>query len=99
MLFHTRRKASDIIRKKLVESGGIVTISLLDQKPCTIVVADGGCAFTSDKLNKHRLKFDFSVFDVIIDFTERFPHSIGQEKATLMAKKTKWAMGNVHQTR
>lgn len=73
MLFHTRTKASDIIRKKLLESGGIVTISLLDQKPCTIVVADGGRAFTSDKLNKHKLKFDFSVFDVIIDLLKDSP--------------------------
>lgn len=72
MLFKTKR-ASDIIRKKLLESGGTVTISLLDQKPCTIVAADGGCTFTSDKLNKHRLKFDFSVFDVIVDLLENSP--------------------------
>lgn len=87
MLFKTKR-ASDIIRKKLLESGGTVTISLLDQKPCTIVAADGGCTFTSDKLNKHRLKFDFSVFDVILIYW-KIPHSIGQEKAALMGKKIK----------
>lgn len=73
MLFHAKTKASDIIRMKLLESGGTVTISLLDQKPCTIVVADGGRAFTSDKLNKHKLKFDFFVFDVIIDLLKDSP--------------------------
>lgn len=73
MVFHSKTKASDMIRRKLVESGGTVTISLLDKKPCTIVVTDGGRAFTSDKLNKHKLKFDFSVFDVIADLLKESP--------------------------
>lgn len=73
MLFYTKAKASDIIRRKLLENDGIVTISLLDKKLCTIVATDGGNAFTSDKLNKHKLKFDFTVFDVIVDLLKESP--------------------------
>lgn len=73
MLFYTKAKASDIIRRKLLENDGIVTISLLDKKLCTIVATDGGNAFTSDKLNKHKLKFDFTVFYVIVDLLKESP--------------------------
>lgn len=73
MLFYIKAKASDIIRSKLLKNDGIVTISLLDKKLCTIVATDGGNAFTSYKLNKHKLKFDFTVFDAIVDLLKESP--------------------------
>ena len=58
---------SDIIRRKLYESGGSVVISLLDGKPCRIIASADGRTFTSDKLNKCQISFDYSVFNCIVD--------------------------------
>lgn len=58
-------KASDIVKRKLYEHNGAVTIPLLDGKLCRITVSRDGTFFTSDKLTSH--KFEFRVFDVIAD--------------------------------
>lgn len=66
--------ASQIIKCKLYEAGGAATISLLDGKPCRIVFADDGNSFISDKLVDYKLKYDFSVFDYIIELLKNSPN-------------------------
>lgn len=58
---------SEIIRRKLYENNGVVTISLLDGKPCTIFASSDGKTFVSDKLTQKTFPFSYSVFDVIVD--------------------------------
>lgn len=59
--------ASEIIKRKLYESGGDITISLLDGKPCRIVALNDGVSFVSDKLNDYKVPYKYTVFDTIID--------------------------------
>jgi hypothetical protein len=59
--------ASEIVRKKLLENGGTVTISLLDGKPCKVIASSDGKSFASDKLNDYKLVFEYSVFDYVVD--------------------------------
>jgi hypothetical protein len=58
---------SEIIRRKLYENGGSVVIPLLDGKPCRILASSDGKSFTSDKLNRYQLSYDYSVFNCIVD--------------------------------
>lgn len=58
---------SEIIRRKLYENNGMVTISLLDGKPCKIFASPDGKTFVSDKLSQKTFPFDYSVFDIIVD--------------------------------
>lgn len=58
---------SEIVRRKIYENGGSVVISLLDGKPCRIVASADGKSFTSDKLNKYQISFNYSVFNHIVD--------------------------------
>jgi len=58
-------KASDIVKRKLYEHNGAVTIPLLDGKLCRITASRDGTFFTSDKLANS--KYEFRVFDVIVD--------------------------------
>ena len=60
-------KASDIVREKLLANGGTTVILLQKGDFCTITSIDNGRAFTSDKLNRHSFKYEFSVFDVVVD--------------------------------
>ena len=64
---------SEIIRRKIYENGGSVVITLLDGKPCRIVASRDGRSFTSDKLNKHQLSFDYSVFNYIVNLLKHSP--------------------------
>ena len=64
-------KASDIVREKLLESGGTAVISLQRGEPCTIILVDKGRAITSDKLNGFR--YELSVFDVIVELLQHSP--------------------------
>lgn len=65
---------SDIIRRKIYESGGSVVISLLDGKQCRIVASADGKTFTSDKLNKYQISFEYSVFNHIVDLLKQSKH-------------------------
>lgn len=58
---------SEIVRRKLYENKGAITIPLLDGKLCKIVATSDGKGFTSDKLNNYKLVFDYSVFDCIVE--------------------------------
>lgn len=66
-------KASDIVREKLLANGGTTVIPLQKGDFCTITSTDNGRAFTSDKLNRHSFKYEFSVFDVVVDLLKNSP--------------------------
>lgn len=61
------RDASEIIKRKLYESGGDITISLLDGKPCRIVAQNDGVSFVSDKLNDYKIPYEYTVFNCIVE--------------------------------
>ena len=61
------KKASDIIKAKLYDNGGTVVIPLLNGEPCNIVSTIDGTALTSDKLNKYQAKYEYIVFDIIVN--------------------------------
>jgi hypothetical protein len=67
--------ASQVIKRKLYEAGGEATISLLDGKPCRIVFADDENSFISDKLVDYKLKYNFSVFDYIVELLKNSPNN------------------------
>ena len=60
------QKASDVIRAKLKENGGRVTVHTLRGLPCEIVGSPDGRSFTSDKL-PIKPPYEYRVFDVIVD--------------------------------
>lgn len=64
-------KASDIVREKLLASGGTAVIPLQQGGPCRISLADHGRAITSDKLNE--FQYELSVFDVIVELLQHSP--------------------------
>ena len=53
--------------------GGTTVIPLQKGDFCTITSTDNGRAFTSDKLNRHSFKYEFSVFDVVVDLRKNSP--------------------------
>ncbi len=59
-------KASDIIKAKLMENGGKVTVYTLQGLPCIIKAAPDGCSFTSDKL-PITPPYRYDVFDVVVE--------------------------------
>ena len=59
-------KASDIIKNKLFDNGGAVTITLPKGGSCYVSIAENGKSFASDKLPNQVV--DFSIFDIIVDF-------------------------------
>lgn len=64
-------KASDIVRERLLASGGTAVIPLQRGEPCTIMLVDKERAITSDKLNGFR--YGLSVFDVIVELLQHSP--------------------------
>ena len=66
-------KASDIVREKLLVNGGTAVIPLQKGDFCTITSTDDGRAFTSDKLNRHNFKYEFSVFEVVVVLLKKSP--------------------------
>lgn len=64
-------KASDIVREKLLASGGTAVIPLQRGEPCTIMLVDKERAITSNKLNGFR--YGLSVFDVIVELLQHSP--------------------------
>ena len=72
-------KPSEIIKRKLFESGGSANIYLLNEKPCNVMMLDNGSFFSSDKLNKYNYKFEFKVFDDIVDFLNESPNKTAKK--------------------
>lgn len=66
-LHHESVKASEIIKRKLYEENGVIHITLLDGKPCTIKAFPDGISFSSDKLNQFKFPYEYRVFDDICD--------------------------------
>ena len=64
-------KAADIVREKLLASGGSAIISLQQGGLCTVSLTDHGRAITSDKLNG--FQYGLSVFDVIVELLQHSP--------------------------
>lgn len=64
-------KASDIVRERLLASGGTAVIPLQRGEPCTIMLVDKERAITSNKLNGFR--YGLSVFDVIVELLQHSP--------------------------
>lgn len=73
-------KASDIVREKLLANGGTAVIPLQKGDFCTITSTDNGRAFTSDKLNRHSFKYEFSVFDVVVDLLKKLSAGESQKR-------------------
>ena len=65
----TGEKPSDIIRNKLIAAGGSINIPQYNGDLCEFYLCDGGTAFGSPKLPQ--FTFDFSVFDIVVDFLRR----------------------------
>lgn len=61
------KKPSDIVKRKLYEEGGKVAIKLLDGKDCIVAATEDGKSITSDKLNNYSIRYDYLVFDIIVD--------------------------------
>lgn len=60
------KKASDIIKRKLMENNGRVIVRTLQDLPCEIRAASDGVSFLSDKLPLTP-PYRYEVFDVIVD--------------------------------
>lgn len=58
-------KASEVIRKKLIEAGGTAKIHTLQGKAFNITITHDGKAFETKKLPQ--VNYGFDVFDVIVD--------------------------------
>ncbi len=59
--------ASDIIKKKLYENNGVITIPQFGGKSCKVIALNDGKSFTSNKLNNCQAKYKYTVFDDIVD--------------------------------
>lgn len=68
--------ASEIVKRKLYENGGVVTIPLLKGQLCKVWASCDGQAFTSDKLSyghDHHVFYEYRVFDVIVALMRSSP--------------------------
>lgn len=68
--------ASEIVRRKLYESGGVVTIPLLKGQMCKVLASSDGQTFTSDRLSygyDHHAFYEYRVFDIIVALMESSP--------------------------
>ena len=64
-------KISDLVKRKIYENGGTVTIQLYNGDPCLIAAENDGRSFSSNKLGG--VKYTYEVFDVIADCLRRAP--------------------------
>ena len=67
---YTSKSASEMIKAKLKEHGGHVTVFTARGLPCEIYAEPDGTTFTSDKL-PIKPAYDYTVFDVIVDLLYR----------------------------
>lgn len=93
---YTSNLASEIIKAKLKEHGGHVTVYTARGLPCEIYAEPDGTTFTSDKL-PIKPAYDYTVFDVmLICFTDRAaaPKKETAETASSekrVVRKTPWS--------
>lgn len=67
---HTSTKASEIIKTKLKENGGKVTVYTARGLPCELWVAADGVSFESDKL-PIKPPYRFDVFDTVVQLLKQ----------------------------
>lgn len=67
---YTSRKASEIIKRKLKEAGGHVTVYTARGLPCEIYAGADGKSFTSDKLPLTP-SYEYTVFDAIVELLKK----------------------------
>ena len=67
---YSSNKASEIIKAKLKEHGGHVTVYTARGLPCEVYAEPDGLTFTSDKL-PIKPAYDYAVFDVITDLLSK----------------------------
>ena len=60
-------KASDIIKRKLMENGGRVVVRLMKGSPCEIIATPDGESFVTDKIQNKKLPYRYEVIDVIVN--------------------------------
>lgn len=60
------QNASEVVKQKLTDCGGRVTVYTLTGLPCKIVAESDGRSFTSDKL-PIKPPYTYDVFNVIVD--------------------------------
>ena len=76
------KKASDIIKNKLYDNKGVVSIVLKNGDTCRVSIASNGNGFVSNKLSTQVI--DFRVFDIIVDFLKECggtaPKGLGRGK-------------------
>ncbi len=65
-----RNLASEIIKEKLKENGGHVTVYTIRGLPCEIYAAPNGKSFISDKL-PITPAYEYRVFDCIVELLEK----------------------------
>lgn len=61
---YSSNKASEIIKAKLKEHGGHITVYTLTGRPCEVYAQTDGKTFASNKLPRD---FEYTLFDVIVD--------------------------------
>ena len=65
----SNRRASEIIKAKLLDHGGHVTVFTARGLPCEIYANPDGTSFSSDKL-PIKPPYPYTVFDVVVDLLE-----------------------------
>ncbi len=65
-------RPSDIIKSKIYENGGIVTVQLFDGSSCKILAENDGNSFSSNKLGT--VKYTYDAFNVIVDHLKAAPN-------------------------
>ena len=85
-----KSKVSDIIKSKIYENGGIVTVRTYDGRPCKIIAENDGKSFSSDKLGT--AKYTYEAFDVIVNHLKKSP-GYKAPKGTARNKEDKVGFG------
>lgn len=85
-------KASEIIRKKLLDCGGRVSVTQYNSDSCDIVISSDGRSLTTDKIQHNKLAYEFRVFDIIVDLLRE--QGGRARKGGARNKENKVGMGN-----
>ncbi len=67
---YSSKNASEIIKAKLKENGGHITVYTARGLPCEIYAENDGLSFTSDKL-PIKPAYEYAVFDVIVNLLQK----------------------------
>ena len=76
-------RASEIIKAKLMDNGGRVTVYTARGLPCEVWMNADGRSFTSDKL-PIKPPYEYRVFDVVVDLLVDAPEKVMAETTSLV---------------